>query len=157
PRRERRRAIAVRRRTPGPFIQRPARAAPGTHVPRWIPGDPAEEAALLAELGFREFDELFSDVPRKVRLGRLGIGAGKDEPEVVAAFDKILARTRPPQPVRLVPRRADRVALPPRRRRRDPLAERVLHLLHAVPAGSEPGDAPGSVRVPEPLGRALGA
>ncbi len=41
--------------------------------------------------------------------------------------------------------------------RLDPAAQRVLHLLHTVPARGEPGDAPHAVRVPEPLGRADGS
>ncbi|HYK94142.1 MAG TPA: aminomethyl-transferring glycine dehydrogenase subunit GcvPA [Thermoplasmata archaeon] len=62
---------------------------------RWIPGTEAEEAALLSELGLKSVEELFTDVPRKVRMGRLGIGAAKDEPEVVRTVDAILDRNRP--------------------------------------------------------------
>ncbi len=68
---------------------------PGSQVARWIPGDAKEEALLLRELGLEDVDELFTDVPRKVRLGRLGIGAGLEEREVVQAVDKILDRNRP--------------------------------------------------------------
>ncbi|MCI4329107.1 MAG: aminomethyl-transferring glycine dehydrogenase subunit GcvPA, partial [Thermoplasmata archaeon] len=64
-------------------------------VPRWIPGGSAEEAAMLAELGLTNSEELFADIPRKVRLGRMGVGAGKDELDVVRAVDKILDRNRP--------------------------------------------------------------
>jgi len=74
---------------------RPARRPLGAAVPRWIPGDAAEEQALLAELGLRQFDDLFADIPRKVRLGRLGLGPGRDELDVVRAVDKILDRNRP--------------------------------------------------------------
>jgi glycine dehydrogenase subunit 1 len=62
---------------------------------RWIPGDGAEEPALLQELGLRDVDELFADVPRKVRVGRMGLAAGADELEVVRSVDKILDRNRP--------------------------------------------------------------
>ena len=62
---------------------------------KWIPGDTTEEAALLASLGLQDVDELFRDVPRTVRLGRLGIGPGRDEPDVVRAVDTILDRNRP--------------------------------------------------------------
>ncbi len=68
---------------------------PGSQVAHWIPGDADEESKLLRELGLEDVDELFSDVPRKVRLGRLGLGPGLDEPDVVQAVDKILDRNRP--------------------------------------------------------------
>ena len=49
----------------------------------------------------------------------------------------------------LVPRRRDLRPLRPRRRRRDALARRVPDRVHAVPAGDEPGRAPGDLRVPD--------
>jgi len=64
-------------------------------MPRWIPGGPADEAAMLAEIGLKSPDELFRDIPKKVRLGRLGIPAGLDELDVIRAADKILDRNKP--------------------------------------------------------------
>jgi glycine dehydrogenase subunit 1 len=64
-------------------------------VPRWIPNEPGEETALLEALGISSVDELFSDVPKKARIGRLGVGPGHEEPEVVATVDKMLARNKP--------------------------------------------------------------
>ncbi|MCI4341563.1 MAG: aminomethyl-transferring glycine dehydrogenase subunit GcvPA [Thermoplasmata archaeon] len=61
---------------------------------RWIPYEPAEEARLLGELGISSTEELFADIPRSVRLGRLGIGAGKEEPEVAAFLERMLGRNR---------------------------------------------------------------
>ncbi len=62
---------------------------------RWIPGDAQEESELLKALGLENVEELFTDVPRKVRLGRLGLGAPLEEAEVVQSVDKILDRNRP--------------------------------------------------------------
>ena len=62
---------------------------------RWIPDEAGEEASLLASLGIPSVDALFADVPKKARIGRLGLSAGLEEPEVVAHIDKILARNRP--------------------------------------------------------------
>lgn len=62
---------------------------------RWIPSEPGEEEALLGELGLTDADELFSDVPRQVRLGRMGVGPAHEEPEVVALIDRILSKNRP--------------------------------------------------------------
>ncbi|HXQ49351.1 MAG TPA: aminomethyl-transferring glycine dehydrogenase subunit GcvPA [Thermoplasmata archaeon] len=62
---------------------------------RWIPDEAGEEAGLLEALGIPSVDSLFADVPKKARIGRLGIAAGLEEPEVVAHIDKILERNRP--------------------------------------------------------------
>jgi glycine cleavage system P protein (glycine dehydrogenase) subunit 1 len=64
-------------------------------VARWIPDEAGEEAGLLESLGIPSVDALFADVPKKARIGRLGIAAGLEEPEVVAHVDKILDRNRP--------------------------------------------------------------
>ncbi len=64
-------------------------------MPRWISDEPGEEAALLEALGIPSTDALFADVPKKARIGRLGIGAGRDEPEVVREIDRLLDRNRP--------------------------------------------------------------
>jgi glycine dehydrogenase subunit 1 len=64
-------------------------------MPRWIPSGSREEAALLQELGIPNTEALFADVPKKIRMGRMGVGPSHSEPEVVAAVDKILDRNRP--------------------------------------------------------------
>ncbi|MCI4331366.1 MAG: aminomethyl-transferring glycine dehydrogenase subunit GcvPA [Thermoplasmata archaeon] len=64
-------------------------------MPRWIPQEAGEEEALLRELGLTDTEALFQDIPKKVRLGRMGVGAGKTEQEVVASVDQILNRNRP--------------------------------------------------------------
>ena len=62
---------------------------------RWIPDEPGEEAALRAELGIASDEELFTDVPKKARIGRLGIGPGREEAEVVADIDRVLDHNLP--------------------------------------------------------------
>jgi glycine dehydrogenase subunit 1 len=64
-------------------------------MPRWISSEPGEEEGLLAGLGIKDVEELFSDVPRQVRLGRMGVGPAYDEPEVVARIDRMLGRNKP--------------------------------------------------------------
>ena len=64
-------------------------------MPRWIPDEPGEEAALLEALGISSTDELFTDVPKRARIGRMGVGPARDEPEVVAEVDRLLERNRP--------------------------------------------------------------
>ncbi|MGP8135330.1 MAG: aminomethyl-transferring glycine dehydrogenase subunit GcvPA [Thermoplasmata archaeon] len=64
-------------------------------MPRWISDEPGEEAAMLESLGIASVDELFRDIPKKARIGRIGIAAGREEPEVVREIDRILDRNRP--------------------------------------------------------------
>jgi glycine dehydrogenase subunit 1 len=64
-------------------------------VPRWIPDESGEEAALLEALGISSTDELFTDVPKRARIGRMGVGPAREEPEVVAEVDRLLERNRP--------------------------------------------------------------
>jgi glycine dehydrogenase subunit 1 len=64
-------------------------------VPRWISDEPGEEAAMLETLGIASVDELFRDIPKKARIGRIGIAPGREEPEVVKEIDKLLDRNRP--------------------------------------------------------------
>jgi glycine dehydrogenase subunit 1 len=64
-------------------------------VVRWISDEVGEEAALLQALGLGSADELFRDVPKKARLGRLGVGAARSEADVVAEVDRLLERNRP--------------------------------------------------------------
>jgi glycine dehydrogenase subunit 1 len=64
-------------------------------VSRWISDEPGEESSMLAALGIASVDELFADVPKKARIGRLGVGAGRDELGVVSEVDRLLGRNRP--------------------------------------------------------------
>jgi len=50
---------------------------------------------MLEALGLTSADQLFADVPKKARIGRLGIGAGREEADVVREVDKLLDRNRP--------------------------------------------------------------
>ncbi|MEM0128643.1 MAG: aminomethyl-transferring glycine dehydrogenase subunit GcvPA [Thermoplasmata archaeon] len=62
---------------------------------RWIPDTEREEAEMLSALGLRSAEELFADVPKKARIGRLGIGPALSEAEAVRQIDRILERNRP--------------------------------------------------------------
>ena len=62
---------------------------------RWIPDESGEEAALLEGLGIGSMDALFTDVPKRARIGRMGVGAAREEPEVVSEVDRLLDRNRP--------------------------------------------------------------
>ncbi|MFZ0698601.1 MAG: aminomethyl-transferring glycine dehydrogenase subunit GcvPA [Thermoplasmata archaeon] len=62
---------------------------------RWIPDDAAKETEMLRSLGLPSFDALFDDVPKGVRINRMGVGPGRTEAQVVADVDKILARNKP--------------------------------------------------------------
>jgi len=64
-------------------------------MPRWIPDTPEVEKEMLTAAGFSSYEELFADIPRSVRMGRLRVGPGHEEAEVVKILDKILDRNRP--------------------------------------------------------------
>jgi glycine dehydrogenase subunit 1 len=64
-------------------------------VPRWIPDEAGDEAALLEALGISSVDELFADVPKRARIGRMGVGPSREEPEVVREVDRLLERNKP--------------------------------------------------------------
>jgi glycine cleavage system P protein (glycine dehydrogenase) subunit 1 len=64
-------------------------------LPRWIPDEPGEEAALLEALGINSTDALFTDVPKRARIGRMGVGPAREEREVVAEIDRLLDRNKP--------------------------------------------------------------
>ena len=74
---------------------------------------------MLKAAGFGSVEELFADIPRRVRMGRLGVGEGKEESEVVEHVDKLLDRNRPyskfatflggRMPIRYVPAAVDAV------------------------------------------------
>ena len=104
---------------------------------------------MLAAVGRSSIDDLFQQIPpRSGSTVPLAIPDGVCEMELVAD----LARAREPQPQRRRP------GLLRRRRCLRPLraggrlgtrrTQRVLHLLHALPAGALARRAPGAVRVP---------
>jgi len=64
-------------------------------VVRWIPDEPGEEQGLLDALGIASADELFRDVPKKARIGRLGVGPSHEEAQVVREIDRLLERNKP--------------------------------------------------------------
>ncbi|MCI4358379.1 MAG: aminomethyl-transferring glycine dehydrogenase subunit GcvPA [Thermoplasmata archaeon] len=88
-------------------------------MPRWIPDTSEDEAELLKAAGFASFEELFADIPRRVRMGKLGVGEAKEELDVVQAIDKILDRNKPyskfstflggRMPVRYIPAAVDAI------------------------------------------------
>jgi|HubBroStandDraft_1064217.scaffolds.fasta_scaffold02514_4 glycine dehydrogenase subunit 1 len=50
---------------------------------------------MLEALGISSVEQLFTDVPKKARIGRLGVGPGHEEPDVVRAVDQLLERNKP--------------------------------------------------------------
>ncbi|MCI4348998.1 MAG: aminomethyl-transferring glycine dehydrogenase subunit GcvPA [Thermoplasmata archaeon] len=67
----------------------------GGDTPRWIPDDVDVERELLTKAGFHSFDDLFADIPRNLRMGRMRVGTGLTEQEVVRTIDQILDRNKP--------------------------------------------------------------
>ena len=105
---------------------------------------------MLAAIGVSSIDELFQDIPERVRLDRpLDLEPALSEPELVAHLEELAGRNAHTGPGALVPRRRDLRPLRARDRGRDPRPRRVPDRVHAVPAGDEPGRPPGDLRVPD--------
>ena len=116
------------------------------------PHTAGERARMLDALGIASVDELFEAIPPGVRAAGLDLPAALTELELMAHLGDLAGRNRTdlvelPRGRRLPPP-------PPAGRRPDPPAGRVLHGLHAVPAGDQPGDAADDLRVPVAAGRA---
>ncbi len=59
---------------------------------RYIPNSPDERRAMLASLGLERIEELFEQIPPRLRLdGPVGIGSPVSEPELIAWFRRLAA------------------------------------------------------------------
>src|SRR5215216_5577478 len=60
---------------------------------RYIPNSPDERRQMLAEIGCSQIEELFEQIPEKLRLtGPLAIGEAMSEPELIQFFRSLAAR-----------------------------------------------------------------
>ena len=104
---------------------------------RYLPKSPADRAAMLNAIGIRSVDDLFSPIPAEYRLKRdLAIPRQMAETEIVDWFrarDEKTATATPassaPAPITTTARVVIDALM---------LARRVLHRLHALPAGDSP-------------------
>ena len=116
------------------------------------PHTAGERGRMLAALGIASVDALFEAIPEGVRAGGLDLPPALTELELMEHLRE-LASPQPDRPGELPGRRR----LPPPRpagRRPAAPAGRVLHRVHALPAGDQPGDPPDDLRVPVAPGRA---
>ncbi|MEW6206842.1 MAG: aminomethyl-transferring glycine dehydrogenase subunit GcvPA [Acidobacteriota bacterium] len=59
---------------------------------RYIPNSPDERKAMLASLGLERIEELFEQIPPRLRLdGPVGVGSPATEPELLAWFRRLAA------------------------------------------------------------------
>ena len=96
---------------------------------------------MLAAIGVASVDELFEQIPPGVRLGRAARPARRRCREASSSGTSRSSprATRTPARELSLPRRGHLRPLRPGGRRRVPLARRVPHRVHAVPARDEPG------------------
>ena len=124
---------------------------------RYLPNTPAQQKEMLRTIGVSSVEELLSPIPAKARLSRpLTLPAALAEADLVRHLRGLAALNADADEYvcflgggRLRP-------LHPEPHQPSDLAGGVLHRLHAVPTGGEPGDAPDDLRVPEPDGGADG-
>ena len=110
----------------------------------------ADREEMLAAIGVASVEELFRDIPAGVRFERrLDLEPALSEPELVRHLEELAARNVDTTKElsflgagiydHYVPAVVDAVLA----------ARRVPDRVHAVPAGDEPGRAPGDLRVPD--------
>ena len=121
---------------------------PGTHP--YLSLTDADRREMLAAIGVETVEELFRDIPAGVRFGgQLDLEPALSELELVARAGSARRAERRGGRRALVPRRRDLRPPRARRRRRGARPRRAAHRVHALPAGDEPGRAPGDLRVPD--------
>ena len=119
---------------------------------RYLPLTAADRRDMLAVIGAKSVDELFSDVPASARLAAkvADLPDHQGELEVERAFQAYAAKNLSPASVPFfIGAGAYRHHVPVDRRPHDP-ARRVPDLLHALPARDRAGHAAVAVRVPDP-------
>ena len=115
---------------------------------RYLPKSQSDRETMLREIGAKSIDDLFAAIPAEYRLkGDLNIPRQYAESEIVEFFRERAAEQR--ARLRHLSRRRRLLALPAGRHRLADLARRVLHRLHAVPAGDRAGHAAVDLRVPD--------
>ena len=110
------------------------------------PHTAGERARMLEALGIASVDALFEAIPPAVRAAGLDLPPALTELELMEHLREP-RRAEPDRP-RELPRRRRLPPPPPAGRRPAPPAGRVLHRVHAVPAGDQPGHPPDDLRVP---------
>ena len=109
-----------------------------------------DQRAMLASIGVESIDELFAMVPPELRLGRpLDVPPALGELELTAHLSALAARNDLGRAGRLLSRRRQLRPFHSGGRRFRRLAQRIYHVLHALPGRSQPGQPPGPLRVPD--------
>ncbi len=111
---------------------------------------PEDQQAMLQAIGVESIDALFAPIPAEFRLSRpLDLPPALTELELTRHMTALGGAKRPRGAEGLLPGRRQLRPLRARRGGRDRLARRILHVLHAVPAGGEPRQLAGDVRIPD--------
>ena len=115
---------------------------------RYLPKSQSDREAMLGDIGVESIDDLFAAIPAEYRLTRdLNIPRSVCRERDRRVLPR--ARRRKRAGLRHLPRRGRLLALPPGGHRFAGLARRVLHRLHALPAGNRAGHAAGDLRIPD--------
>ncbi len=116
----------------------------------YIAHTPDDQRAMLEAIGAASVDDLFAMVPRRASPGAGPRPAGGDGGNgAFGAHGRRGVAQRLGGAEGLLPRRRELRSLHSRGRGLRRLAERVLYGLHALPGRSQPGHAPGDLRIPD--------
>ncbi len=107
-----------------------------------------DQKTMLESIGVKSIDDLFTMVPRELRLDRpIAVPPALGELELTAHIERLGGEEQSGGQRGLLPRRRKLRPFHPGGRRFYRLAERIRHVLHALSAGSQPRQPPGPVRV----------
>ena len=108
------------------------------------PHAPDDRERMLAALGISSVDELFADIPEGLRASGLDLPEPEPELHLAARLQARLPATGPSSPRSSAPACT---ATGSRPQSTSCCPWGVVHGLHAVPAGDQPGHAPEHLRV----------
>ena len=116
----------------------------------YVPNTDMDREEMLRAIGLSSVDELFDDVPEGLRYeGALDVPGPLSEQELVRHMSELSRMNKTADDVVSFLGGGVYDALRALRRRARHRHARVLHGLHALPGGGEPGNAAGDLRVPD--------
>ena len=115
----------------------------------FIPHTSEERQQMLEAIGAESLEELFRDIPADVRFPGLRLPEKLTEMELDREIRRIARRNRNLAGGPFVPWSGLLSSLHSGNRRLCSATRRVLHVLHALPAGAQPRSLTGDLRVPD--------
>jgi len=107
----------------------------------YVPHTDADRAEMLAAIGAKRVEDLFHDVPAAFRFPELNLPEPLSEMEIMAELQALSEENLDTGHFACFLGQVPTITMCPRSRP-DHQPLRVLHRLHPLPAGDQPGNAP---------------